>query len=115
MTSQNTVFFFFFPSRFKNKQATTKKKEFLNLWSTQKGEAPAEGELRTVPARRGACCLSGSLSRVPAPCGDTMGPGDMGPGLLLLLTAAGIWHGRSTSHPKPSGVTTSLWGCFGMW
>lgn len=105
----------FFPLPFQKQTSNNKKKEFLNLWSTQKGEAPAEGELRTVPARRGACCSSGSLSRVPAPCGDTMGPGDMGPGLLLLLTVAGICHGRSTSHPKPSGVTVSLWGIFGMW
>lgn len=56
----------FFPSCFKNKQ-TTKKKEFLNLWSTQKGEAPAKGVLGTVPTRRGTRCLRGSFSHVPAP------------------------------------------------
>lgn len=104
--TKHHVFFFFFPLLFQKQTSNNKKKkEFLNLWSTQKGEAPAEGELRTVPVRRGTRCLSRSLSRVPAPRGDTTVPGDMGPGLLLLLlTAADVWHGRSTSCPKPSGA-----------
>lgn len=38
-------------------QKQTEKREFLNLWSTQKGEALAEGELGTVPTRRGTHCL----------------------------------------------------------
>lgn len=45
----------------------------------------------------------------PLHTGDATLPGDMGPA-LLLLTAAGIWHGRSTSPPKPSDVSlVQLW------
>lgn len=45
-----------------------------------------------------------------------MGPGDVGPGLLLLLlTTPAVWHGRSNSIPKPFGASMSLWGSFGMW
>lgn len=32
--------------------------------------------------------------------GGTVVPEDMGPALLLLLTATGTWHGRSISPPK---------------
>lgn len=93
---------------------TNKKREFLNLWSTQKGEAPAEGALGTVPARRGARCLRGSFCLIPAPYWGATVPGDMGPALLLLLTAASIWHGRSTGPPKPYSVSMSLRGRFGL-
>lgn len=45
----------------------------------------------------------------PLHTGDAALAGDMGPA-LLLLTAAGIWHGRSTSPPKPSDVSLAqLW------
>lgn len=54
----------FFPC-FKNKQ----NREFVNLWSAQKGEAPDEGVLGTVPTRRGTQCLRGSFSCI----GSTLG------------------------------------------
>lgn len=44
------VFFFLLPLPFQKQthRRAEKKKEFLHLWSTQKGEAPAEGVLGMV-------------------------------------------------------------------
>lgn len=63
------------------------------------------------------CCSHGSLRHILTLRGDTMGPGDVGPGLLLLLllTTPAVRHGRSNSIPKPFRASMSLWGSFGMW
>lgn len=112
MTSQSITFFFFFPSCFKNKQ---KKGNFLTCGQLRKeklllrerwGRCP-RGE---VPAAQEDLSATSLLHT-----GGTAVPGDMGPALLLLLTAAGVWHGRSTGPPKLSGVSLSLQGRFGMW
>jgi len=87
VTSQSIVFFFFFPPPVSK---TNKKREFLNLWSTQKGEAPAEGALGTVPAGRGAHCSRGSFSRVPASRWDHHGP--WGHGSCSLPAAHHSWR-----------------------
>lgn len=111
------VFFFLLPLPFQKQthRRAEKKRNFFTCGQLRK-EKLLLRECWGWCCEERHCCSHGSLRHILTLRGGTMGPGDVGPGLLLLLlTTPAVWHGRSNSIPKPFGASMSLWGSFGMW
>lgn len=104
--------FFFFFLLF---QKQTKKGNFLTCGQLRKEKLPTREHWGRWPQGEAPAAREDPSAVSLLHTGGTVVPGDMGPVLLLLLTAAGIGHGRSTGFLKPYNVSTSLQGRFGMW